>query len=79
MGKASGRKRERRELMGKVTLMISMDEKGRIGVNGPIQDKIFCLGLLELAKVVVLEYNPDTKVATPMGPRVVEQVKKAAN
>jgi hypothetical protein len=79
MGKASRGKRERRELMGKVILTISMDEKGQVGVNGPIQDKILCLGLLELAKLAVIEYNPETKIATPMGPRVVEPVKKAVN
>lgn len=66
--------------MGKVMLTISVDEKGQVGVNGPIQDKILCLGLMELAKVAVLEYNPDTRVAaTPMGPRVVEPSKKAVN
>lgn len=31
---------------------------GRIQVHGPLHDKILCLGMLELAKGPILEFNP---------------------
>ena len=72
MGKASRMKKERRELVTKAILTISLSDVGQVEVNGPIQDKIFCLGLLELAKVAVLEYNPSAvKILTPDATTVV--------
>lgn len=40
-----------------VKIEITMDDQGRIGVNGPLQDKILCFGLLELAKAAVHEFG----------------------
>lgn len=39
----------------KFQLSIRIDEKGLISVHGPVNDKILCLGLLEIAKKIVLE------------------------
>ncbi len=39
-----------------VTLTITLDEGGKVGINGPLQDKILCYGLLECAKVVIAQY-----------------------
>ena len=35
-------------------LIISVDPKtGEVNINGPIQDRIFCFGILELAKQAI--------------------------
>lgn len=33
-------------------------ENGKIGIEGPLQDKLFMYGILELAKDVVKAYEP---------------------
>ncbi len=40
-----------------VILTVRLTPQG-VEVGGPINDKILCLGLLELAKKSVIEYNP---------------------
>lgn len=41
----------------KVELVISMDENGAVSVNGPIENMILCLGLMEVAKESIIEYS----------------------
>lgn len=41
----------------KITLTISMDEKGNIGLEGPLDRKILCYGLLASAQDMIREYN----------------------
>lgn len=39
-------------------IVITLDARGNIGLNGPLHDKILCLGMLELARKAVLDYQP---------------------
>ena len=42
-----------------VRLIIELDpQTGSVNVNGPIKDKLFCLGLLELGKKAIYDYDP---------------------
>ena len=41
-----------------VKLEITMDEHGRVAVNGPITNKIMCYGLLMAAMDAVRAYKP---------------------
>ena len=51
--------------MNKVTLTITF-ENGAVNVAGPITDKMFCYGLLEMAKQAIADYKPSAiQVATP--------------
>lgn len=43
-------------------LVITMNVNGQVAVNGPVQDRILCLGMLELAKLAVLNYQPAPKI-----------------
>ena len=43
--------------MNDQTITITLKD-GQIGVNGPIENKLFCLGLLELAKDLIIKYDP---------------------
>ncbi len=57
-------------------LEIIMSPDGRVGVNGPLDNKVLCLGLLELAKDIVIKYehkmiqvaSPDS-IPTAEGPK----------
>lgn len=49
-----------------IILTITLDSSG-IQVGGPINDKILCLGMMELAKKSIIEYNPSAiQIATPI-------------
>lgn len=49
-----------------IELKISMDNQtGAVNVNGPIHNKILCLGMLELAKQAILAFDP-TKAVMPV-------------
>ena len=50
--------------MEKAKLVILLLDSGKIEVNGPLQDKILCYGLLEIAKDVVKSYNIQSKLMT---------------
>jgi len=43
--------------MIKDVIRIGTDETGKVFLNGPMNDKIFCLGLLEIAKQIVIEHG----------------------
>lgn len=47
-----------------VVLTISLTPQG-IQVGGPINDKILCLGLLELGKQSILQYDPSKIQVAP--------------
>ncbi len=47
-----------------VILTISLTKDG-ITVGGPINDKILSLGLLELAKPVIMDYKPSAIQVAP--------------
>lgn len=54
----------------KIQLSIRLEQNGMISVQGPIDDKILCLGLLEFAKQIVFGHKkqeqsiivPDLKI-----------------
>lgn len=54
-----------------IELTIRMSQKGEIQVGGPIENKILCLGLMELAKKVIINYEPSkiqiAKTLLPQG------------
>ena len=45
----------------KVQLVITLMDSGEVNVSGPIQDKILCYGLLEIAKEVVVQFAEQQK------------------
>ena len=47
-----------------IILTISLTPQG-VQVGGPINDKVLCLGLLELAKPAILNYNPNAIQVAP--------------
>lgn len=49
--------------MGKLMLTITLEEDGRIEVTGPIDNKVLCYGMLELARQTVQAY--ELKILTP--------------
>lgn len=42
----------------RIEFVIQVMNDGQIGVHGPINDKILSLGILELAKKAVMEFQP---------------------
>jgi hypothetical protein len=44
-----------------VQLIITMNESGGINVSGPIQNALLCFGLLEMAKVAILDHAEQNK------------------
>ena len=47
-----------------VILTISLTSQG-IQVGGPINDKILCLGMMELAKQTIINYDPNKIQVAP--------------
>jgi hypothetical protein len=51
--------------MARMEIVITMDEAGRVSVNGPLENKILCFGLLEVAKEAIKDFEaPKVKPAT---------------
>lgn len=47
----------------KIPLTIEFDNvSGSINLSGPLQDKIFCLGLMEMAKQVIINLKEQSLV-----------------
>jgi hypothetical protein len=44
--------------MNKVQLIITMDDAGNVSVSGPIENKLLCFGMIELAKLAIQNYVP---------------------
>ncbi len=52
--------------MPPIILTITMSEDGVINVNGPLQNKILCLGLVEASKQIIINFEPkETKIVRP--------------
>ena len=43
--------------MAHIQLIITMDDQGQVSVNGPIQNQMLAFGLLEMAKVAIVDFN----------------------
>ena len=50
--------------MNDIILTITLTSQG-IQVGGPINDKVLCLGMMELAKKSVIDYQPQTIQVAP--------------
>jgi hypothetical protein len=48
-------------------LEVTLGSDGSLNVNGPVENKVACLGLLELAKQAVLSYDSRQVAAAPVG------------
>lgn len=46
-------------------IVIEMDAAGRIRVGGPLDDKILCYGLLEVARQTIQAHQPTPQIAKP--------------
>jgi hypothetical protein len=51
------RQREREGRMPQLQLVITLDEAGQVSVQGPIEQKIVCYGLLEVARDAIAEHH----------------------
>lgn len=54
-----------------VQILITLHPDGRIDVAGPVQDKLFCYGLIECAKDVIRDYKPAAIVVPKLQPERV--------
>lgn len=57
-----------------IKLEIVLDDKGAVNVSGPLEDKILCFGLIELAKTVITTYKAreNNIIKVPPGAKVVD-------
>ena len=47
------------DITPKIQLIITLDPASRqVGVNGPIQDKLTCFGMLKLAEKAISDFDP---------------------
>lgn len=56
------------------TLTITMDDMGNINVNGPIDNKLLCYGLCDVAKEIVFTHNQkkaESPIISGAGLRIV--------
>ncbi len=49
-----------------VILTITLNPQTGVSINGPIQDKILCLGLLAMAEKMVHDFDISKKIIEPM-------------
>lgn len=48
-----------------VRLVIIATHDGAINVDGPIDDEVLCLGLLEMAKIAIRRYKANKEILQP--------------
>ncbi len=51
--------------MPKLELSIVLDEQFKIHVSGPLENKLICLGMIELAKQTILQFDAAKKIVEP--------------
>lgn len=44
-----------------IQIVITLDDNGHVGINAPLQDKILCYGLLEMARAAIDKHQPPTQ------------------
>ncbi len=57
-------------------LVISIDAAGNVSVNGPIENRMLCYGLLEVARDVIVEFQEQQKSAIVTAPAGLANVLK---
>ena len=61
--------------MPPIQLVITMDDAGSVGVNGPIQNPLLCYGLLEMAKVAIQDHiRQNQRLVQPVSGVVLPKV-----
>jgi hypothetical protein len=48
-----------------IEIKITLQDDGQVLVNGPLQDKVLCYGLFEVAKETVRSYKADNLIKIP--------------
>ena len=53
----------------KIQILIEMDEKGTVSLVAPIHNKIFCYGMLDMAREIILksEIKKEQPLVVPAG------------
>jgi hypothetical protein len=41
-----------------VTLTVTLHDNGQLQLSGPVENKVFCLGLLRIAEQAVIDHRP---------------------
>lgn len=49
----------------KARITITLEDDGKVGINGPLEDKMFCLRLLNIAYDLVSEYKAEKRIVEP--------------
>ena len=57
-----------------VELKITLDQETGVQVAGPIQDKILCLGLLEIAKNIIVNFKQEEQPTIIQAKAIVPNV-----
>lgn len=50
-----------------IRIVIEVGDDGKLNFNGPLNNKILCYGILELAKVAVTEFKAEVPRIVPAG------------
>ena len=58
--------------MNSIQLIIQLDEAGKISVNGPLDNKVLCYGLLESAKEAIRDFKANTIIQPAL--KIVEKM-----
>jgi len=48
-----------------ISITVTLHDDGKLGIEGPVSDKLTCLGLLEAAKHALLSRTPEAVKAMP--------------
>jgi hypothetical protein len=49
-----------------VTITITIDDAGRFGIQGPLENKVVCYGMLEAGKDAVRQFNEKQTQGRPL-------------
>jgi hypothetical protein len=64
------------DVIAQVTVTMTAD--GKVNVNGPMENKILCYGLLEMAKEVIVAFNAAQEKRVQLAPPGSAQFLKSA-
>ncbi len=51
-----------------VRIVIDLQDDGKVTINGPLENKILCYGLLEWGKMLVKDYEPSKIIKDTLVP-----------
>ena len=68
MGESTPEQVPNGEVDKNISIVITLTPDGKVGVGGPINDKLLCYGLLESAKDAIRDFKmPQDKIIKPHG------------